>query len=129
MQATFSGVLWVALGGAVGSVGRYLVAGFAARLPAYAGFPLGTLLVNVSGSLAIGLAAGFAENRQLVFSVPWLLVVVGILGGYTTFSAYSLETLTLLRAGQSGTAVINIAAQTALGLLAAWSGYSAGRLI
>jgi CrcB protein len=119
----------VAFGGAGGSVLRYLVSGVAQRAFAPAGgalasFPAGTLVVNVTGSLLIGLLAGLAESRALLGPDARLLLVTGLLGGYTTFSAFSLETLVLLRAGQTTTAVLTVGLQVVLGVTAAWAGYA-----
>lgn len=124
----------MATGGAAGSVLRYLVSGFAQRAIApgtgvLASFPAGTLVVNVTGSLLIGLLAGLAESRALLGPEARLLLVTGLLGGYTTFSAFSLETLVLLRAGQAVMAVATVSLQVLLGVAAAWAGFllAAGR--
>jgi CrcB protein len=124
-------LLLVASGGAVGSVLRYTVTGIAQRLSlagssAVAALPVGTLVVNVTGSFLIGLAMGLAESRALLGAEARLLLVTGVLGGYTTFSAFSLETLMLLRAGQTGTAVSSVLLQVLLGLAAALAGFTAG---
>jgi CrcB protein len=110
---------------------RYLVSGAAQRalVPAagtFASFPAGTLVVNVTGSLLIGLVAGLAESRALIGPDVRLLLVTGVLGGYTTFSAFSLETLLLLRSGQTATALTTVCLQLVLGLAAAWAGFGAG---
>lgn len=118
-------LLLVAGGGAAGSVLRYLVSDTVQRL--YPALPIGTLTVNVSGSLLIGLFAGLVEYRELFGSGPRLLLVVGVLGGYTTFSAFSLETLALLRSGQSLLALLNVLLQLSLGLAAAAAGFAAAR--
>ena len=89
-------------------------------------FPAGTLLVNVTGSLLIGLLAGLAESRMLLTAEVRLLLVTGVLGGYTTFSAFSLETLLLLRAGQTTTALTSVALQVLLGVAAAFAGFMVG---
>ncbi|TFG87680.1 MAG: CrcB family protein, partial [Chromatiales bacterium] len=101
-------LLLVASGGAVGSVLRYAATGFAQRLyatgsGAAVSFPVGTLVVNVTGSFLIGVLMGLAESRAVFGAEARLLLVTGLLGGYTTFSAFSLETLLLFRAGQAGT--------------------------
>jgi CrcB protein len=119
----------VASGGAVGSVLRYLLSGFAQRalVPgagAVASFPAGTLVVNVTGSLLIGVLAGLAESRAVFGPEGRLLLVTGFLGGYTTFSAFSLETLLLLRAGQTATAFATVGLQVVLGVAAAWAGFA-----
>lgn len=125
----------VASGGAVGSVARYAVSGVAQRMfasaidPGTAGiasFPAGTLVVNVTGSLLIGLLAGLAESRMLLTAEVRLLLVTGVLGGYTTFSAFSLETLLLLRSGQTTTALTSVALQVLLGVVAAFAGLMVG---
>ena len=122
-------LLLVAGGGAAGSVLRYLVSGVAQRmLVPGAGtldtFPAGTLVVNVTGSLLIGLLAGLAESRAVFGPEVRLLLVNGFLGGYTTFSAFSLETLLLLRAGQTATAFAAVGLQVLLGVAAAWAGFA-----
>jgi CrcB protein len=90
-------VLWVALGGGLGAVARYGVGAWVgARLGT--ALPSATLLVNVSGSLAIGVLAGLLPERVAAAWRP--LLVVGFLGGYTTFSAYALEALALTRRGE-----------------------------
>lgn len=121
----------MASGGAAGSVLRYLVSGFAERLFVAGGsstvaFPVGTLVVNVTGSFLIGLLMGLAESRALLGAEVRLLLVTGLLGGYTTFSAFSLETLVLFRAGHIGTAISSILLQVLLGVAAAFAGFTAG---
>ena len=121
----------MASGGAVGSVLRYAVTGIAQRLYASAGsaavsFPVGTLVVNVTGSFLIGLLMGLAESRAILGAEARLLLVTGLLGGYTTFSAFSLEALVLFRAGQTGTAISSVVLQVLLGVAAAFAGFTAG---
>ncbi|MSR08725.1 MAG: CrcB family protein [Gammaproteobacteria bacterium] len=132
---SFRELLLVGAGGAVGSALRYAVSGAAQRLyasatvagpVASAAFPAGTLVVNVTGSLLIGLAAGLAESRSLLSADARLLLVTGVLGGYTTFSAFSLETLLLMRGGQTTTALTSIVLQVVLGVAAAFAGFTAG---
>ena len=120
-------LLLVAGGGALGSALRYLVSGATQRLFPAIALPIGTLVVNVTGSLLIGLFAGLVEHRQLFGPGARLLLVVGVLGGYTTFSAFSLETLILLRSGQSWTALGNVFLQLGLGVAAAAAGFAAAR--
>lgn len=122
---SFRELLLVAGGGAAGSVLRYLVSDTVQRL--YPALPIGTLAVNVSGSLLIGLFAGLVEYRELFGPGARLLLVVGVLGGYTTFSAFSLETLSLLRSGQSLLALLNVLLQLSLGVAAAAAGFAAAR--
>ncbi|MCL4790960.1 MAG: fluoride efflux transporter CrcB [Gammaproteobacteria bacterium] len=120
-------LLLVASGGAIGSTLRYLVSESAQLLLPATTFPLGTLAVNISGSLLIGLFAGLAEYRQIFGPGARLLLVVGVLGGYTTFSAFSLETLALLRSGQSLIALANVFLQLSLSVAAAAAGFAAAR--
>jgi fluoride exporter len=112
--------LLVAIGGAVGAVGRYLIGGWVQSLTG-TGFPAGTFFVNVTGSLIIGVILGLVE-RGALSSQARLLLAVGLMGGYTTFSSFSYDSLGLLQAGQTGRFLLNISAQLVLGLLAAYLG-------
>jgi len=116
-------VLLVGIGGFVGSAGRYLV-GLVVP-PTLTGIPLPTLVVNAVGSLLIGALAGIGETR--LGRDIWQLAVIGGLGGFTTFSAFSAETTALLHAGRGGLALFNVATQVVLGVLAAWLGFAAGQ--
>ena len=117
----------VAIGGALGSVARYGVGQLLqARGPATR-FPLGTLAVNLSGCFVIGLLAGLLASDRLSLRVPGReFVFVGLLGGFTTFSSFGLETLFLARGGSVGTAALNVAVQVGGGLVATWLGYQLG---
>jgi fluoride exporter len=116
-------VLLVALGGAVGSLARYGV-GVAVVRAFGAGFPWGTLVVNVVGGLAMGLLAARVspEHEHLR-----LLLGVGALGGFTTFSAFSLETVRLME-HQPGLAALYVAASLILSVGACWAGLTLGRI-
>lgn len=115
-------LLLVAVGGAIGASGRYGVSLAAARLLG-AGFPWGTLFVNVLGGLAMGwLAGAFAERRDLQ-----LLLGVGVLGGFTTFSAFSIEIVRMLDRGAVAPAAAYAAASVALAVGAAFAGYAMAR--
>jgi CrcB protein len=118
--------LWVALGGALGSMARYAVSLGATRWLG-AGFPWGTLLVNVGGSFAIGLLAALvtSDGRPALGADARAFVMIGILGGFTTFSSFSLETLTLARSGALGAAAANAGLSLALCLAAVWLGFGA----
>ena len=118
--------LCVASGGALGSVGRYWLANVI-ESRAGGNFPWGTLAVNVSGSLVIGFLAAFVGSAG-VLSSPGvrLFFMVGVCGGYTTFSSFSLQTLTLLRNGEWLNAGGNILLSVALCLVAVWLGHLAG---
>ena len=123
-------MIWLAVGagGALGSMARYGVGALLVRLaPAYA-LPYATFIVNVTGCLAIGLLAGLLAASRLEWTpVTRGFVLVGILGGFTTFSSFGLDTLALAQAGQPGTAALNIAGQVVLGLLAVFGGFAIGR--
>jgi fluoride exporter len=120
--------LWVAVGGGLGATTRYLLGGWVvARLGS--GFPFHTLLINVSGSLAIGVLLVLLTER-LVADPAWrLLLVVGFLGGYTTFSSYTFEALSLLEEGDWLAAVGYVLGSNGLGLLAAYVGMLLARVI
>ncbi len=80
-------------------------------------------MVNVIGCLAIGFVAGLLELREILTPSQRLFLLVGVLGGFTTFSAFAYETLNLMQASDIARAIANVAAQVILGLLAAWLGY------
>jgi fluoride exporter len=116
MTITVIHVLAVVVGGAAGGMARFWVSGAVARRFGET-FPWGTLVVNVTGAALIGVAAGLFLARDMAsVSHPsaWALLVVGVLGSYTTVSSFSLQTLALLRAGQPGRAAANVAASVGL---------------
>ena len=113
----------VALGGALGSVGRY---GIGLALVRFSSFPVGTLLANVLGSLVIGLCAGLFDAEQR--SRPMgLFLMVGFCGGFTTFSAFSLQTFELLEQQAWMKAGGNVILSVALCLLGTWLGFLLGQ--
>lgn len=122
-------VLLVALGGAAGSAARYLVTSLAALAGAAPRFPLGTLVVNAAGCLAVGAFMGAAQSRDWLHGPARPLVVTGFLGGFTTFSAFGWETWALVQQRAAGAAALNAALQLALGLLAVWAGLRLGAAI
>ncbi len=117
-------VLLVGLGGGAGSIARYLVARMVGAATA---FPWATLTVNVLGSFAIGLAAGVFATR-LSDSIR-LGLVVGFLGGFTTFSAFSAETVDLVRSGAPALGFVNVALSLLLGVAAAVAGVVIGESV
>jgi CrcB protein len=117
-----SGIVLVALGGAIGSVARYKLSGYILHHTIDWRFPAGTFAVNVIGCLAAGLLAGLAERYDFMSAQARLLVFTGILGGFTTFSAFGLETMFLLRRGEIAIAGANVFLSVALGLAALWIG-------
>ncbi|WP_199502941.1 fluoride efflux transporter CrcB [Qipengyuania sp. YIM B01966] len=121
--------LQVALGGALGAVLRYQTGGAVARWlgpSAAAAFPWATLAVNVTGSFAMGLLAGWLARHDGAEGW-WLLLGVGLLGGFTTFSAFSLELLSLIERGAPGLALAYALVSVAAGLAGLWLGVSAMR--
>ena len=119
--------LWVGLGSALGGMARYGCSDLAARYIGV-GFPLATLFVNVAGSLIIGILAApsVADGRFVLSPDARAFLMIGICGGFTTFSAFSLETLNLARDGQWLEATANVVLSVAVCLVAVWLGYVAG---
>jgi fluoride exporter len=118
--------LWVAIGSALGGMARYWCSGFAARLIGE-WFPWGTLIVNVVGSFVIGAFAALSasEGPFLIRPEIRIFVMVGLCGGYTTFSSFSLQTFALWREGEWLWAGANSALSFILCLLAVWLGHVA----
>ena len=117
----------VAIGGALGSFARHGVNHLVHVRWLTTRFPLGTVMVNVSGCFIIGLLAGLAASDRFVLRAPTReFVFVGLLGGFTTFSSFGLDTLLLTRGGSMGQAVLNIAVQVIGGLVVVWLGYQFG---
>lgn len=116
--------LWIGLGSALGGMGRYWCSGLVARSVGQV-FPWGTIAVNVFGSLAIGFLATWlsADGRMLVAPDTRAFLMIGICGGYTTFSSFSLETLNLVRDGEWSWAAANVVLSVFLCLLAVWLGH------
>jgi len=114
-------ILCVGVGSFIGGVLRYLVSVWTSKIlnPM---FPYGTLSVNIVGCLSIGFLAGLAESRLTLTPDLRLFLIVGLVGGFTTFSAFAWETFSLARNAQ-GIAALNIALQLLLGFLAIWLGH------
>jgi fluoride exporter len=120
-------MLWyIAAGSAIGGVGRYLLGGMVQR---WAGttFPLGTLLINITGSFLIGAIIRFAVDSAWISPEVRAFLTIGICGGYTTFSTFSYETAVLLEDGEWGRAALYIGASVLLSLLATFAGFMAAR--
>ena len=112
-------ILLIGLGGGIGSMCRY----WASLLLMNKSFPVATLLINISGSFIIGLVAAYALKNEW-FAANWkLFLATGICGGFTTFSAFSLENLQLLQQGKYLWALLYIAASIVLGLMATFFGF------
>ena len=117
------GYVFVMLGGALGTGARFWLSGFIAKR-AGEFFPLGTLLVNISGSFAVGFFAGFTDSEGPVLVSPRFrqFFMIGVCGGYTTFSSFSLQTLDLARDGDWMKALLNTVLSFACCLAAVWLG-------
>jgi fluoride exporter len=120
---------WIALGSALGGAGRHWLSGLLAHRFGES-FPVGTLAVNVSGSFLIGLVAALSdpEGRLLVHPTTRQFIMVGVLGGYTTFSSFSLQTFNLAREGEWLSAAAYTTLSFVLCLLAVWLGHALGQM-
>ena len=114
----------VAAGGAVGSVARYLLSGFVIERTLEWRFPLGTFLVNVAGCFAVGLLGALVVKHDLLSANTRVFLFSGIAGGFTTFSAFGLETFYLLRRGEALVAGGYVLASVVFSLVALWVGFS-----
>ena len=110
------------IGGFIGSTLRYAATGYVQQLSRSIDFPYGTLTVNLIGCFIIGFLSQLAESRGLFTAESRTFVFIGILGGFTTFSAFGNETMNLWREGQNTLALANVAAHLVLGLGAVWIG-------
>lgn len=121
-------LLFVGLGGFIGSIARFLVSKLNLHIEFFS-IPMGTLTVNVLGSFIIGFLAGMADKSPLL-TLEWrLFLMVGICGGFTTFSSFTNENLMLLHNGQVGTVLIYTGLSVLLGFLAVFVGYSCSNLL
>ena len=112
------------IGGFIGSTLRYAATGYVQQLSRSIDFPYGTLAVNLIGCFLIGFLSQLAESRGVFTAESRTFVFIGILGGFTTFSAFGNETMNLWREGQNSLALANVAAHLVLGLGAVWVGRS-----
>jgi fluoride exporter len=130
IEALMESYIWVAIGGALGTTGRYWLSGLAARMIGET-FPVGTLIINVSGSFVIGFFATLTgpDGRMFVGTIPRQFVMIGLCGGYTTFSSFSLQTLNLVNDGEWLYAGGNIVSSVVLCLLAVWIGHASAGLL
>lgn len=118
-------LLIVAVGGGLGSMGRYLLWGWALHRSVAWQFPLGTFIVNVLGRLFVGLLGGLVVKHDLLSAELRLFLFTGIAGGFTTFSAFGLETFYLLRKGEIAIAAAYVILSVIVGVLVLWVGFSA----
>lgn len=123
-------ILLVGVGGFIGAVLRYSISiWISGKNSDPTSFPLGTLSVNVIGCFIIGLLAGSLLISGVISERAKLFLIVGLLGGFTTFSAFGYESLNLLRSGQSGTAAAYVLLTLAMTLFTTWLGYIIGKAI
>lgn len=118
--------IFVGLGGGLGAMSRY-GSGLALTRMLGAGFPYGTLFVNVIGSLLMGLFMGFIVERSIETELPRLLLATGFLGGFTTFSAFSLDAVTLFERGEIGLSATYVVASLVVSILALMVGLMIAR--
>lgn len=126
----FKSCLWIGLGSALGGIARFMISIFVASRVS-GNFPLGTVLVNITGSFAIGVFAAMADEPGRFSLSPAMrqFLMVGICGGYTTFSSFSVQTLELMRGGQPLHAAGNVVGSVLLCLLAVWGGHQFGQIL
>lgn len=114
----------VALGGALGSVARFKLSGWLLHHAVNLRFPLGTFVVNVAGCLIAGILAGMSTKHHVFSPDTRLLLFTGLLGGFTTFSAFGLETVLLMKRGEWSVATANVVISVLMSLAALWLGFS-----
>lgn len=121
-------LLWISIGAVLGANARYLIGlWLAQRLGA--DFPYGTLLVNITGSFILGFLVAWGATRGGLSVELRLLVAVGFLGSYTTFSSFAVESLAYLEQGNMGRSLLNFALNNGLGIGAAWLGMALARIV
>jgi fluoride exporter len=120
--------LLVACGGALGSVARYALDGFVLRMSSPL-FPSGTFVVNVVGCLIFGVIIGLAEVRSILTPTGRVFLLIGLLGGFTTFSTFTFETFQLVRGGEYARGLLNAVGQVLVAYIALWAGFAATRAV
>ena len=115
-------LLLIGLGGAIGSILRYLLSGWVQSGAEATAFPAGTLVVNLLGCFGIGVLAELSEARGVLTSEIRSFLMVGLMGGFTTFSAFAHETVSALRDNAAWVAAGNVLLSVSLGLAAVWFG-------
>jgi CrcB protein len=121
-------IVLIGIAGLAGTLARYSLSGIVARRFGET-FPMGTLIVNVIGCFLAGFLFYLIQERFLVNDVVRMAIMIGFLGGFTTFSSFGLQTFTLLKDGEFGLATTNVLVSNVLGLFSVWLGYSLARLI
>lgn len=126
---TFQNIMLVGFGGFIGSVLRYLVSGWMHNMFKADSFPVGTAIVNITGCLVIGLLGGWADHLQALNPHTRLFLFLGLLGGFTTFSAFGYETMALLRDRELFLAFVTVSVNLLLGFGAVFLGYNCSRIL
>jgi CrcB protein len=121
-------LLLIGLAGFIGTLSRYWLSGVVARRYGET-FPMGTLLVNLVGCFMVGLLFYLLQERFLVNQTVRTVILIGFLGGFTTFSSFGLQTFTLLQDGEFGLAALNILGANVIGLVLVWAGYTLARIL
>jgi CrcB protein len=121
-------ILYVAIGGAIGSAGRYLLT-TAVQSRISSGFPAATLIINVTGSLLLGFITPFALETTAMSDDTRALLTVGFCGGYTTFSTFTYETARLMQDGDYRRAILYVGSSVVLGLIAMFVGFALARSV
>jgi fluoride exporter len=124
LKAAIINAALVGSGGFVGAICRYGLSGLVQRRLPLAAFPYGTLVVNLCGCLLIGAAAGLVESRQMFGPEFRLFVLIGLLGGFTTYSTFGYESFALLRDADYLRAVLNVTVHVVFGLTLVGAGYA-----
>ena len=124
LKATLINAAMVGSGGFIGALARYGLSGLVHRQVPFATFPYGTMAVNLMGCCAIGVIAGLAESRQLFGPEFRTFALIGVLGGFTTFSTFGYETFAMLRDAEYVRVAANVGVHVVLGLALVWLGYA-----
>jgi CrcB protein len=120
-------LLFIGLAGFVGTLARFGLSEIAAKRLGES-FPIGTLIVNIVGCFLAGVVFFSIQERLLVSETARLAIMVGFLGGFTTFSAFGVQTFALFKNGEVGLGLLNVAVSNLIGIAMVWVGYSIGRL-
>jgi fluoride exporter len=126
--ALMSKLFLIGLAGFTGTLSRYWMSGVIAKRYGEI-FPMGTLVVNLVGCFLVGLLFYLLDQRFLVNQTARTVVLIGFMGGFTTFCSFGLQTFTLLQDREFGLAVLNVTASNVIGLLLVWAGYTLARII
>ena len=129
MKTWMLNLLLVGGGGFFGAICRYSLGGAVHQWTQISTFPLGTMVVNILGCFCIGLGGGLMELRQLFTPELRLFLLIGFLGGFTTFSTFGFESWALMRDGEFFLAAVNVVIQVLVGLTAVWFGFGLTRYL